>query len=264
MRVHHLNCGTIRPPGVGTMVCHVLLVESDAGLVLVDTGFGIPDCDDPGRFGHIRRRLIRPKFDHDETAVRQIERLGFRRSDVRHIVVTHFDADHIGGLADFPDAQVHVTAAEAHGAMRSREIPNRIRFRPPQWAHGPKIVEHGVDGEAWRGFAAAKELSAIGPGFVLVSLPGHTDGHACVAVDAGHRWVLHGGDSFYHPGTLAGTPPVPTFTALLEKLVASDRAKVRQNHIRLAELYRDGHPDLFMLCSHDPELYEQARATATP
>ena len=111
-------------------------------------------------------------------AISQVARLGFQRSDVRHIIVTHFDADHIGGLADFPDAQVHVTTAEAHGAMRSRAIPNRIRFRPPQWAHGPRLVEHDIDGESWRGFAAAKELTEIGPGFALVSLPGHTEGHA--------------------------------------------------------------------------------------
>ncbi len=244
------------------MVCHVLLVESDAGLVLVDTGFGTRDCADPGRFGRIRRHLIRPRFDPDETAIRQIEKLGFHRSDVRHIVVTHFDADHIGGLADFPDAQVHVTSEEAFAAMRSRSIQNRIRFRPPQWAHGPHIVEHHVDGEAWRGFAAAKELTEIGPGFVLVSLPGHTEGHACVAVDAGHRWVLHGGDSFYHPGTIADALPMPRLTALLEKLVAADREKVRQNHDRLAELYRAGHPDLMMLCSHDTTLFEEAKATA--
>ena len=27
--------------------------------------------------------------------------------------------------------------------------------------------------------------------FVMIALPGHTRGHACVAVDAGHRWLLH-------------------------------------------------------------------------
>lgn len=37
MKVHHLNCGTMRPPGTPTLVCHVLLVETDNGLVLVDT-----------------------------------------------------------------------------------------------------------------------------------------------------------------------------------------------------------------------------------
>jgi glyoxylase-like metal-dependent hydrolase (beta-lactamase superfamily II) len=262
MKVHHLNCGTMRPLAVGELVCHVLLVESDAGLVLVDTGLGLRDCDDSGRFGHIRRRLIRPALDPAETAAVQVERLGFQRSDVRHIIVTHFDADHIGGLADFPDAQVHVTAAEAFVAMRSRSIQSRIRFRPPQWSHGPKIVEHDPVGEAWRGFAAAKELTGIATGFVLVSLPGHTMGHACVAVDAGHRWLLHAGDAFYHPGSIAGTPPVPKWTARLETLVAFDQKMVQDNHIRLAELYHRQDPDLLMLCSHDPTLYARAKATS--
>jgi hypothetical protein len=48
MRVHHLNCGTLRPAGGrytdgrspvlarARLVCHCLLAESDAGLVLVD------------------------------------------------------------------------------------------------------------------------------------------------------------------------------------------------------------------------------------
>jgi glyoxylase-like metal-dependent hydrolase (beta-lactamase superfamily II) len=252
----------MRPPGVAALVCHVLLVETDHGLVLVDSGFGSQDCDRPARIGALRRHLIRPAFDHTETAIRQIEDLGFERSDVRHIIVTHFDADHIGGLADFPDAQVHVTSAEAFGAMRSRAIRDRIRFRRTQWSHGPKIVEHDVHGESWRGFAAAKVLGEIGPGFVLVSLPGHTAGHACVAVDAGHRWVLHAGDAFYHYGTLEGQPRIPTWTGRLEKMVAYDRKKVIGNHARLAELYRRAEPDLMILCSHDSTLYERAKATA--
>jgi hypothetical protein len=43
--------------------------------------------------------------------------------------------------------------------MRPPTRIERFRFRPAQWAHGPKIVEHEPDGEKWRGFAAAKELS---------------------------------------------------------------------------------------------------------
>ena len=52
MRVHHLNCGTIRHSGgrffdgrrgvlrVAKLVCHCLLIEGEDGLVLVDTGLG--------------------------------------------------------------------------------------------------------------------------------------------------------------------------------------------------------------------------------
>ena len=96
-----------------------------------------------------------------------------------------------------------------------------------------------------------KELDEISPGIVLISLPGHTRGHACVAVDAGHRWVLHGGDSFFHHGTLDGHSHVPRALAAMETLIAFDRKMVRDNHARLAELYRRADPDLFIVCSHD-------------
>jgi glyoxylase-like metal-dependent hydrolase (beta-lactamase superfamily II) len=245
-------------PGI---VCHVLLVETDNGLVLVDTGHGSHDCDDPARVGPTRF-LFRPALDHAETAVRQVERLGFTRDDVRHIVVTHFDMDHIGGISDFPEAQIHATAAEVLGAVRAPTTQEKFRFRSAQWAHGPKLVEHNPDGEKWRGFAAAKELTEISPGIVLISLPGHTRGHACIAVDAGHRWVLHCGDAFYHPGTIDGVSPVPRGIKAIEPLLAFDRKRVRDNHLRLAELYRRQEPDLLMVCAHDKSLLEHAAATA--
>ena len=63
MRVHHLNCGTLCPHGrrllageggllePAEVVCHCLLIETDDGLVLLDTGFGVEDTRDLGRLG---------------------------------------------------------------------------------------------------------------------------------------------------------------------------------------------------------------------
>jgi glyoxylase-like metal-dependent hydrolase (beta-lactamase superfamily II) len=242
------------------MVCHVLLAETDNGLVLVDSGYGTDDCDDPTRVGPTRH-MLRATLSRAETAAHQIERLGFKRDDVQHIVITHLDLDHAGGLSDFPGAQVHVTSAEALGAIWAPSRREKMRYRSAQWAHNPEIVEHDPDGEKWRGFAAAKELTEISPGIVLVSLPGHTRGHACVAVDVGHRWVLHAGDAFYHHGTLDGTP-VPRALRSMESAFAFNRKRVRDNHARLTELYQRQDPDLLIVCAHDPALLERAQATA--
>ena len=63
MKVHHLNCGTMHPVKGPECVCHVLLLETDNGLVLVDSGFGIDDCADPkGRIGPVRF-VTRPVFE---------------------------------------------------------------------------------------------------------------------------------------------------------------------------------------------------------
>ncbi|EFG78500.1 metallo-beta-lactamase domain protein [Mycobacterium parascrofulaceum ATCC BAA-614] len=261
MKVHHLNCGTMRMPGVA-LVCHVLLVETDNGLVLVDSGFGSHDCHDPAARIGVFRHVIRPLLQHAETAADQITALGFNVADVRHIVLTHLDLDHIGGLADFPHAHVHLTAAEARGAIHAPTWRERFRYRPTQWAHRPTLVEHTPDGEPWRGFTAAKPLHVIDDGIVLVPMPGHTRGHTAVAVDAGHRWVLHAGDAFYHPGTLDHQSRVPFVLRAQETLICYDRNTLRDNQSRLAELYHRRDPDLLIVCSHDPSLYQHARDTA--
>lgn len=260
MKVHHLNCGSIRMPG-NPLICHVLLIETDKGLVLVDSGFGTEDCAEPARRIGPMRHLIRPVLDHDETALSHVRTLGFDPADVRHIVLTHFDVDHIGGLSDFAHAHVHVTKAEATEAVHHPSVRGRVRYRKSQWAHQPHLVEHEPTGEPWRGFSAARSLDAIDPGIVLIPMPGHSRGHAAVAVDAGHRWVLHCGDAFFHRGTLDGGD-VPILVRTFETLVADDLKKVHANHERLAELHRRGDDDVLIVSAHDSVLLARAQESA--
>jgi glyoxylase-like metal-dependent hydrolase (beta-lactamase superfamily II) len=241
------------------LVCHVLLLETAAGLVLVDSGLGLRDAESPAsRFGPARF-YVRPVFDPNEAAINQIRALGFDPTDVRHIVVTHFDADHVGGLADFPWAQVHLTAAEAFAALHPKTFVENQRYLPAGHAHGPLLVEHApAASESWRGFPGAKELTEIADGIVLINLPGHTRGHAAVAVDAGDRWILHAGDSFYHRGQLDGSDAAPRALRLMERSVAFDWKRVQTNHERLRELWSAGDPGLLLVNAHDPQLLRQA------
>ena len=75
MKVHHLDCGTMRTPGA-PMVCHVLVVETEAGLVLIDTGFGLLDIADPAHRLGFARRLLRPVLRAEQTAAPLAAELG--------------------------------------------------------------------------------------------------------------------------------------------------------------------------------------------
>jgi glyoxylase-like metal-dependent hydrolase (beta-lactamase superfamily II) len=76
--------------------------------------------------------------------------------DVRNIVHTHLDLDHVGGLSDFPDALVHVHATALEAARRRDGFRARRRYRPKMWAHDPKWRTYTHGGERWMGFDAVR------------------------------------------------------------------------------------------------------------
>ncbi|MGI8798823.1 MAG: MBL fold metallo-hydrolase [Pseudonocardia sp.] len=240
------------------MVGHCVLVETDAGgLVLIDTGLGLADMADRSRLGFVYTRMFRPRLNPAATAVRQIEGLGYEAQDVRHIVLTHLDVDHTGGITDFPWASVHVSADEHAAAMAPRSGNERWRYRPVQWAHGPNwsLYEPG-EGERWLGFDAVRELPGLPEEILAIPLLGHTRGHCAIAVLAGGRWLLDAGDTYFHQGE-ASVPPgqVPGFMRAFERNVAIDWDTLLANQARLRELAAS-HPDVTVFSSHDPAEFD--------
>src|SRR5690242_13348095 len=195
MRIHHLNCISSCPLGGrlmdgrstglrGKLACRCVLIETGRdGLVLVDTGFGLRDVAAPlERLSRFFLRLLDPDFKAELTAVRQIERLGYTARDVRHIVLTHLDFDHAGGLDDFPEATVHMLLDEGEDAVRQQSWLDRQRYRPQQWSSYARWRGYDADGEHWFGFPAVRNLAGVPPEILMVPLVGHTLGHAGVAV----------------------------------------------------------------------------------
>lgn len=71
--------------------------------MLVDTGYGAHDMQHarPGRLPWLWSTILNIRYCVEDAAAWQIQSLGYPARDVRHIVLTHLDFDHAGGIADF-------------------------------------------------------------------------------------------------------------------------------------------------------------------
>ena len=241
-----------------TFVGHVLALETEhAGVILVDTGIGASARTDPNRvLGRGFTTMFRPDLDPDRSARGQLERLGLA-DEVRHVIVTHLDVDHAGGLSDFPDATVHVHRDELAAATRPGSVNARLRYRSILWNHVPRFEPFGPSGEAWLGFEAARQLQGLPDDVVAIPLPGHTRGHVAVAVKGPAGWLLHCGDAYFHRDAIRRGGAVPPANGRFERAVAADWKRVQRNHERLPGLAETHRPDVRLFSAHDPEEFRE-------
>jgi glyoxylase-like metal-dependent hydrolase (beta-lactamase superfamily II) len=267
MRIHHLNTGTMCPIGKrfvngdgglfsrARLVCHCLLLETDDGLALVDTGIGHGDIAEPVRLGRKWVRQTTPRLDPAETAAHQIKALGYSPADVRHILLTHLDRDHAGGIADFPRASVHVHRREYEMAVQGQPAAPQGRYVTAQWKHGPTWKFYGEGGEDWFGFKGVRALGDREGDVLMIPLPGHTLGHCGIALRGKDKWLLHAGDAHFFRGQIQAKPQMPLVLGLFQRRADMDRAMRLQNQERLRALQAKHAHEVTIVNSHDPVHY---------
>jgi glyoxylase-like metal-dependent hydrolase (beta-lactamase superfamily II) len=278
MRIHYLNCGTDCPVGgamfdgfskgpLARLSCAAQLVETGEGLVLIDTGYGTQDVRDPHpRLSKTFHALLNIQFRMEETAIHQMEALGYSPADVRHIILTHLDFDHAGGIEDFPNARVHVMEAERDSAERKRRgFITRRRYRPVQWDDVRDWRTYSGGGESWFGFDAVRNLDGLPPEILMVPLPGHTWGHAGIAVQQPYGWVLNAGDAYFYRGEMDVERPrcTPGLRAY-QRMMEVDRTQRLANQERLRDLKRAHGRELTIFCSHDMEELQALQSGREP
>lgn len=269
LRVHHLSCGTMCPFGgrlwdgfsallkPATLVCHCLLIETEEGLVLVDTGFGLADVNNPQRLSSLFRLASRVRLHEEATARRQIEARGFAAADVRHIILTHLDFDHAGGIGDFPAATVHVLNAELAAARSRHSLLGRGRYRPMQWDGAIAWQPYTCDGERWFGFTCVRGLVGLPTEILMVPLAGHTLGHSGIAVRTPEGWLLHAGDAYFYRGEMDTREYQCTpMLRLYQRMTAADDAMRLGNQTRLRRLKQTHGRDIRLFCAHDAKELE--------
>jgi glyoxylase-like metal-dependent hydrolase (beta-lactamase superfamily II) len=235
------------------LCCHCLLIESELGLVLVDSGLSLADLDPRrSRIPFALRVLVRPTLDPQRSAIRRIEALGFQARDVRHIVLTHLDFDHAGGIADFPEAEVHVFRDELQAALRPPTPREKQRYLQHCWSSDTRWSEHAELGENFFGLEAVRALHARENDILLVPTRGHSRGHVAVAVRRGAGWIVHCGDAYFHRDEMAQPPSCPPGFALFQRAMAVDNSARLKNQARLRALKHSHGHALQLFSAHDP------------
>jgi glyoxylase-like metal-dependent hydrolase (beta-lactamase superfamily II) len=244
MTIHILNCFTCNarwPSSLKTgMPC--LLIETDQGLILVDTGLGLNDYADPTAMTKLFRVITEMPFDPNEAAVNQIKKLGYKPDDVKHILLTHMHFDHCSGLADFPQAKVHVHRRE-YDAFTEGKVRQFTEFAyiPRYIAHKPEFVLYDRIDSKWYDFDAIR--LPFETEMYFIPLFGHSRGHSGVAIKTSAGWFFHAGD--------AGAVYNNETPAWLIKLVLGP-------HDPALRAFMKAHPEVLVTTSHIfPEFFTQ-------
>ena len=236
---------------------NVYVIEHRDGLVLFDTGQDRASVTDPHYFprgivGFFYRRLARFAIGVGDTLTAQLEALGYRASDVTMAILSHLHQDHIGGIAELPNAEIVVSAldwsamdsprAALDGVMADHVRVPGVRYRVVDI---PPVADDAVTDQAMDAavapFTHALDLRGDGS-LLLLPTPGHSPGSMSLLVRAkGLPPLLMVGDLTYDIDSLAGehVPGVGDHQGLL----ASTRAVLG---------LRTRHPDLVVLAAHDP------------
>ncbi len=226
-----------------------VIVRDDGDVVLVDCGWSRAQCAQPARaVGRVQARLLGLQVRRGDAVVDQLALMGIAKDRVKTIVATHLHLDHVGGVNDFPDAElvcsdVELSAArggKATQGYRAYDIAT-ARVRPVNLGAGPSY-----------GFPGSHDLFGDGE-VVLLDAHGHTPGLVAVAMrsrGAGPCFV-HIGDAAYQSWEWGLSPAGPS---VLSRVQAWRRDLLKERYRSLRDCEADPRRPV-IVPSHDEEVY---------
>ncbi len=248
MKVYHLNCLHIAS-AFGSAIGHCLLLEGNNGLTLIDSGIGLAETREPEkRLGKELIETVGFKLTEENTAIYQIQKLGYHPKEVKNIICSHFDPDHIGGLADFPEAIVH-TSKEEYDSFNS----GNERYLPQQLSHSPEVRVYERNDSECFGLPARKLDMDFD--VYLIPLFGHTPGHCGVAFENEGKWTFYVGDAYYLRAELTNKDHPVDQLATIRAVDNALRIKSLDSVRKVVENYGD---TVAYFGYHDPDEFTES------
>jgi len=195
-----------------------LLIESDAGLILVDTGNGDKlSPKERSRFG----------FDgHTDRLIGELGQVGYRPKDVEIVILTHFHADHIGGATrwDRPD---HTPGSVVPTFPNARYIGQRIDLAEASFPN--ERTQATFHEENWLPLIERGQLAVVdGPQQLATGVrteiaPGHTAALQMVWVESEQESLLFLGDACSWASHMDRLAWVPAFDIYPQRSIETKR-----------------------------------------
>ena len=191
-------------------------------VILVDTGY-----DDEEAANRDRPIRINP---HAALAP-----LGLRAQDITTLIVTHLHYDHAGGLHLFPNATLHMQAAEmafatgpcmCHDVLRMPFTAEHVCEAVKRLYSG-KLIFHDGDGQ-------------VADGVTVHCIGGHSRGLQCVRVRTSAGWLVLASDAAHYYENFEARKPFPIVVDLQNMMDGYDT------------LYRLASAPELIIPGHDP------------
>jgi glyoxylase-like metal-dependent hydrolase (beta-lactamase superfamily II) len=158
-----------------------ILVKTPNALVLIESGLGNKLTDK-------QKKIFKVREDWSVTA--GLEKLGVRREDVTHVILTHYDWDHAGGVVmQNGTCSLELTFPRAKHVIQKKEWEDVLnpnsRSVNAYWQVNIETLRSSKNLELVNGEAE------VVPGIRIIHTGGHVGGHQIVAMESKGQKALH-------------------------------------------------------------------------
>ncbi len=217
-----------------------LLIESDDGVILVDTGYG-------DKLSDKQRRQV--GLQGERRLLGDLESAGYSAGDVRMVINTHLHADHCGGntcwdaddeiAPTFPNAQYLIQRLELADATYPNERTRGAYFRENFLPLLGLCSAHGA--ERVRVLSGDTQIT---PEVRTMVTPGHTRAHQCVVIESRGETAIFLADAVAWAVSLERLAWVPAFD--VEPLISMETKRALRDWA--------WRKDALLLFQHDPKV----------